>query len=64
MTTSIPIHNDNIPKEWVEKCFKGEKGGLFLVFINAPTQKELNKKVVKLNKFCREMKHEKPRLKK
>ena len=60
----MPIHGDNIPQEWSNKCFKGEKGGVFLVFINAPTKKELNKKVVKLKKFCKEMENEKPRLKK
>lgn len=53
---NVQIPSTEVPYEFVERCNKGELGGVVVVFINAKNTEELNEKKYALLNFAKRMK--------
>lgn len=54
--STVGIPPKEIPKEFTERCRKGELGGVMLVFINGKNTIEIDEKKALIQKYCKRIK--------
>ena len=54
MKDLVKIEDRHIPYSFTKKIMTGQKGGLFLVFVNGKTLYEINNKIKRIKQFIRQ----------